>query len=272
MTFTQVEPKKIYIRVDQAAPADALYFEAEAANSTIKLNNTGGTFSVNLETSTDYTTWSDYTFGTDITLSTIWDKVFFRNKSETVTGFSANSSNYYQFVMTGSIAAHWDINYLICKNNTDTLAENYCFTKLFYNATSLTTPPILSATTLKQYCYHSMFYGCTGLTTTPSLPATTLINECYDSMFSWCTNLVTLPSLPALTLASYCYRQMFFNCSKIKVSTTQTWEYQTPYRIPTTWTWTEWTSSLTSMFSWTGWAFTWNPSINTTYYTSNTIV
>jgi hypothetical protein len=65
---------------------------------------------------------------------------------------------------------------------------------------------------------------------------------------------------------------MFRNCSKIKLSTTQTWEYQTEYRIPTTWTWTSWSSSLSNMFTSTWWTFTWTPSINTTYYTSNTVV
>ena len=46
---------------------------------------------------------------------------------------------------------------------------------MFYNCTSLTTAPVLPATTLATYCYSGMFQGCTNLsyikalfTTTPS--------------------------------------------------------------------------------------------------------
>jgi hypothetical protein len=65
---------------------------------------------------------------------------------------------------------------------------------------------------------------------------------------------------------------MFNGCSKIKLSTTQTWEYQNEYRIPETWTWTTATNALYRMFRTTWWTFAWTPAINTTYYTSNTLV
>lgn len=91
-------------------------------------------------------------------------------------------------------------------------------------------------------------------------------------MFSWCSNLVAIPKLPAITLKQYCYQSMFVSCSKLKLSTTQTWEYQKAYRIPTTWTGTTASSALDSMFNGTGWTFKSTPSINTTYYTSNTVV
>ena len=119
-----------------------------------------------------------------------------------------------------------------------------------------------------------MFSGCSNLATAPELPATTLANYCYDHMFSGCSNLTTAPELPATTLADYCYQYMFNDCTNIKLSETQTGEYQTAYRIPTSGTSTTGTKSLSNMFQNTGGTFTGTPTINTTYYlsTSNTVV
>lgn len=300
-----------------------LNFTANTAGSTIKLNKTGSPTAVTIETSTDWNNWSTYTFGDTITLTNIWDKVYFRNASGTDTWFSTGNSNYHYFVMSWSIAWSGDITSLINKNFSNTV-YNYCFISLFMDCTSLTTPPELPATTLGNQCYNSMFYWCSNLTTAPNLPATelkeacyyqmfrnctslttppdlsstTLASQCYGSMFNWCSsltktpslpattlyqycytwmfaycpNITTLPNLPATTLANNCYQSMFAISTNIKLSTTQTWEYQTPYRIPTTWTWSVWTDSIKNMFVSTWWTFTWTPSINTTYYTSNTVV
>ena len=174
--------------------------------------------------------------------------------------------------MTWSIAASWDINYLLNKNSTDTLEYNYCYYYLFMQCTSLTSAPELTATMLTQNCYQFMFYWCTALTTPPQLVATTLANYCYAQMFRECTNLTTLPKIIAITLNNYCCQLMFYWCSKIKISQAQTWIYQTPYRIPDTWTWTAWTNALDRMFSSTWWTFKSTPTINTTYYTSNTVI
>lgn len=229
---------------------DYLCFTANTAGSTVQLAHTWTPTGVYLETSTDYWTWTDYTIWDIITLSNIWDKVYFRNKSDIQTTFSKNDWTWrYEFAMSWSIAAKWDIWYLLCKNSTNDLTDSweYCFWGLFYSCTSLTTPPKLSASTLTLACYYQMFYNC--------------------------SNLEALPELSTLSLPSNCYANMFQWCSKIKLSTTQTWEYQTPYRIPTEWTWTDSTWYwLSNMFSSTWWTFTWTPSVNTTYYTSNTLV
>ena len=255
---------------------DYLCFTANTAGSTVRLNYAWNPTIVNLEISTDWITRTDYTINnrlwTIITLSSIWDKVYFRNKSETVTWFSTSAwSDYYQFDMSGSISASWDINTLLCKNSTDTLS-NYCFVNLFYGCASLTTAPELPATILAEGCYANMFNNCTALTTVPELPATMLAASCYTGMFTSCTALTSLPKLPAITLVNSCYREMFSMCNQIKLSTTQTWVYQTPYRIPIIWTWTTAGYALYSMFSSTWWTFTWTPTINTTYYTSNTVI
>lgn len=248
-----------------------LCFTANTAGSTIQLTQTWTPTAVTLETSTDWSTWTTYTIWDTITLSNIWDKVFWRNTSTTDTWFSTWSSNYYKFVMTGSIAWSWDINYLLNKMSTNTVSD-WCYNALFYGCTSLTTSPKLPATTLAMACYRQMFRSCTGLTTPPELPATTLADSCYINMFTNCTNLTTIPKLPVITLPDWCYREMFTYCSKIKLSSPQTWEYQTAYRIPVTWTGTAGTNSLYNMFQYTGWTFKSTPLINTTYYTSNEVV
>ena len=325
-----------------------LCFTANTAWSTIQLTQTGTPTEVTLETSTDWNTWSTYTIWDTITLTDVWDKVYWRNTSTTDTKFSTSSSNYYQFVMTWSIAGSKDITKLLNKNWTNKLSR-YCFYNLFSDCTSLTTAPTLPVTSLSPYCYYNMFKWCSNLTVAPALPATRLIDycyfymfrdctsltvaptfnatyvwqwcccsmfrwctslttapitisasynaccngmftwctslttppilsattldrSCYSEMFNWCTSLETIPALPATTLADGCYSMMFYKCSKIKISETQTWEYVNEFRVPTTWTWTGWNNPTNNMFYNTWWTFTGTPDINTTYYTSNTVV
>ena len=148
-----------------------------------------------------------------------------------------------------------------------TTLATYCYLLLFSGCTSITTAPALPATTLANYCYPSMFQGCTSLTTAPELPATTLREGCYPSMFYGCTSLTTAPELPATTLANYCYQVMFQGCTGLKISATQTGEYTTAWRIPSTGEIASEASDWNSdMLTNTGGTFTANPSINTTYY------
>ena len=176
----------------------------------------------------------------------------------------ADSCYYYMFCGCTSLT--------ITPELPATTLATCCYQYMFSGCTNLTTPPALSATTLAGSCYRYMFYNCTNLTTAPELPATTMAVRCYSYMFSGCANLTTVPKLPATTLADYCYQYMFGGCTNIKFSTTQTGEYQTEYRIPMTGTGTTATNALTNMFSATGGTFKETPSINTTYYTSNTVV
>ena len=74
----------------------------------------------------------------------------------------------------------------------------------------------------------------------------------------------------ATTLANSCYNGMFYGCTGIKLSSTQTGEYTVTYRIPTTGTGTTASSALSNMFTSTGGTFKGTPTINTTYYLSNT--
>ena len=149
---------------------------------------------------------------------------------------------------------------------------NSCYSSMFNGCRSLTTAPSLPATTLANSCYSYMFSNCTSLTTAPSLPATTLANYCYSYMFSGCRSLTRAPSLPATTLAQYCYSYMFNGCTSIKLAISQSSEYDKEYRIPKLGNGVTAYGALNNMFARTGGTFTGTPSINTTYYTSNTIV
>ena len=147
-----------------------------------------------------------------------------------------------------------------------TLAES-CYYYMFGSCKSLTTAPELPAEILADYCYYSMFQGCTSLTTAPELPAIALVDSCYCNMFYSCRSLTTAPALPATTLADRCYRSMFSDCTGIKISATQTGEYTTAWRIPSTGEIAaEATDWNTDMLNGTGGTFKGDPSINTTYY------
>ena len=147
-----------------------------------------------------------------------------------------------------------------------TLASN-CYYSIFDGCTSLTQAPALPATTLASNCYRQMFSYCTSLTRAPELPATKLASACYQEMFSYCSSLIRAPELPATTLANYCYNRMLYACSSLKISTTQSSEYPTAWRIPSSGTISSTATSWnTDMLSSTGGTFTSNPSINTTYY------
>ena len=100
----------------------------------------------------------------------------------------------------------------------------------------------------------------------------TMAEKCYSYMFYSCTSLTTAPSLPATTLATRCYDYMFYNCTSIKLAISKSLEYDKEYRIPKSGNGVTATSALNNMFKLTGGTFTGTPSINTTYYTSNTIV
>lgn len=146
------------------------------------------------------------------------------------------------------------------------LLSNYgVYAGMFSGCSSLTVAPALPATTLSDYCYSSMFSGCSSLTTAPALPATTLAAGCYNNMFANCKNLIKIPNLEATTLPESCYFGMFYNCPKVKPVTTQSEDYPTAYRIPTSGTGTAQTTSMRNMFS-TSSEGTVNYRVNTTYY------
>ena len=264
---------------------------------TPKYTNTG----VTLQYSLDGSTWTTITSGATTPNANI---IYFRG-SATGTKSLFNSSiatNAWTFTGATNLECNGKLDRLIQStlgSNIDILTvSTHCFSHMFYNiislvkapelpattlanncyenmfigCSSLTTPPELPATTLAISCYRAMFYNCISLVTAPMLPATTLADYCYNNMFFGCISLVTAPALPATTLANNCYSNMFYNCGKIKISTTNVGSYTNVYKVPFAGTGTEATDSLLDMFTGTGGTFTGTPTINTTYYTENTIV
>lgn len=137
-----------------------------------------------------------------------------------------------------------------------------CFINLFKNCTALATPPGLPAIDLSEKCYAFMFYGCSHLVAAPELPAQTIPRMAYYAMFSYCPSLVYLPVINATSGGSSPCANMFASCQKIKLSTETDVEYVQPYKLSV--------DNNNGMFKDTGGAFTGNPTINTTYYVSNT--
>ena len=194
-----------------------LCFTAEQANSTVRIGKTGSPSSKTILYSTDAVNWSAYTFGTDIVLENVGDKVWMKaGEGGNLGGWFTSSADYYRFKMTGLIAASGNLMSIV-DGETETFRAK-TFRSLFQGCTSLTTAPALPATTLAKNCYNSMFSGCTSLTTAPALPTTTLAASCYKSMFSSCTSLTTAPALPATTLANYCYNSMFSGCTSLNAT------------------------------------------------------
>ena len=224
----------VYISVTAGAEAVANYILFAGETSDFPLKATNKSWNGIVEYSTDKNTWNTWN-GSEI--SSADKKLYLRGKNNT-TFYSTKGA---QFVLSANGGCYGNINTLLDYEN----------------------PP----TTLASSCYREMFYGCTLLTTAPELPATTLAYACYSSMFYGCRSLTAAPALPATTLAESCYSYMFNGCTGLKVSTTQTGEYTTAWRIPSAGkiksTATQWS---VNMLTNTGGTFTANPSINTTYY------
>ena len=198
---------------------DALCFTAQEAGSTVKLTKVKSAPDVNLQTSTNGSSWTPYTVEDVITLANIGDKVYFKSLGSNER-IGRSSSDYNMFVMTGKIAASGNVNSLLEEDEetarTISLAgKTYCYTRMFQNCSSLTQAPSLLATTLADNCYTRMFQNCSSLTQAPELPATTLNPYCYYSMFSGCTSLTQAPELPATILNPYCYSYMFKGCTSL---------------------------------------------------------
>ena len=199
--------------------SDWLCFTAEQDGSSFRLDKVGTPAEIYLETSIDEgVTWKDYAWlestGDEYTNLNVGDKVYIRAKTENQT-IGNSSSDYYQFKMTGKIAASGNIQALLKANGSRTDAPSNCYNNMFNGCSSLTQAPELPATTLANSCYGNMFNGCSSLTTAPELPATTLANSCYKYMFRYCSSLTSAPELPATTLAPYCYQSMFRDCTSL---------------------------------------------------------
>ena len=251
------------VSVEKAAQeyTDCITFTGESSDFTLAVGSAGAKeWDGTVEYSTDHNTWTTWN-GTAI--SSVDKKLYLRGSGNT----KFRTSKGARLSLSARAACSGNLNTLLQYSNPPTTLANNCYRSLFEFCTNLTTAPKLPATTLADNCYRGLFTGCTSLTQAPELPATTLAAYCYTYMFQNCTSLTVAPALPATILANYCYQSMFNGCTSLKISATQSSEYPTAWRIPSSGTIASTTINWNSnMLANTGGTFTSNPSINTTYY------
>ena len=195
-------------------PEESSYLTfVSSGESSVALVKVGEPSDISLEYSIDGKSWNPYIIGEVIYL--LKNEVSFRAGETGNEVFSKGKDNYYQFKISGEIAARGNAMSLLDRNCTRNNVPANAFAFLFKDCQSLTSAPDLPAMNLAASCYYSMFESCTSLTETPTLPATELASGCYSWMFSSCTNLTEAPSLPATRLAEYCYLCMFKGCTSL---------------------------------------------------------
>lgn len=237
-------------------PDDCLTFSS-AEPFTIAVKNETKNWDGTLYYSTDTTTWSEWDGTTAIESATHGadQRIYMRGSGNSVISGGTYQERERGWVLSG--------NNIGCYGNIENLLD--------YEMVAKGEHPLMG-----EFCYSWLFAFCSSLVTAPQLPATQTKPFCYRNMFHWCTSLAVLPVLPATELSIYAYVSMFRGCTSIKLSETQTGEYQTPYRIPTRGNGTIpevfGDTPIESMFEGTGGSFTGTPSINTTYYTANEVV
>lgn len=168
-----------------------------------------------LSNETSYTPWPNF----PVKSFTLTNKTSLSiAATSSATKLSVDSSNYYQFEITGGPVMITGSILSLINQTPDYQLPDYCFYNLFKDCTNIITAPELPSLKVGTGSYQGMFQGCTGLTIPPSLPATTLGNNCYSNMFQGCTSLKVAPNLPATTLTSSCYNAMLKDCISLKVA------------------------------------------------------
>lgn len=115
---------------EEPAAGPWLCFTASQASSSVTLSAVGSPDAVSLETSDNGSDWTDYTVGDTLPLASAGDKVYMRAKTENST-LGKDSSNYYKFAMTGTIAASGNMQSLLKADCSRTDAPSYCFVRFF---------------------------------------------------------------------------------------------------------------------------------------------
>ena len=190
-----------------------------------------------MQYSTDAANWTTWT-GAEISAAQSGDEYFLYLRG---TGNSVVSNGSWTFSGSGD---------LVCEGDIETLRD--------YNGN----PPAMG-----EKCYYLMFSACERLTSPPVLSATTLAASCYSSMFSNCTALKSIPALPATgTLPAQCYFNMCGGCSSLVVNTVGPgveWSIPSGTTGGSIWNW--------YIFNGTGGDFTGNPVAGTTYYVASAL-
>lgn len=217
-TSAGIAPKDFAARVRELKyPSGKWLYFTMPEGGTVTLTKNGTPTEVTLEYSLDngstWTTWTETENVRGLTLAA-GQTMHVRNTSETSTGFSTSSSDYYQFAFTADTYAGGNTNSLLCKNPQNAILSDYCYRRLFFQAKKLVTSPLLPSENIAAYCYQAMFQ-LSGITTPSELPATEVKTYCYAYMYNNCVNLQYAPYLPSKIAAGGCYYYMFSNSSLI---------------------------------------------------------
>lgn len=241
--------QNVYVNGIQVWPESTPKLTFHSADSfTLETANASKNWDGTIEYSTNAQTWATWDGTTSLTAASD-DGVYYIYLRGTGNTYITAQSQGNGFVITGSGVS--------CDGDIRALFE--------YADVENATPT--------DYALHRLFYGQNALVSCPEILFASLPQNVFRQMFYHCENLETIPAIVAVEINSNAMYQMLNGCQKIKVSDTQTGEYQTPYRIPMEGTATIiGTNQTRGMLGNTGGTFTSNPSINTTYYTSNAVV
>lgn len=272
----------------ESAPvvSEPLWYSSTTASAQVYYQITG-TINVNMQTSRDQITWTDWD-GTAITLGAN-TKLYVRNTTNQLNLDDGDNVLKFKF-NNGYIKAGGNIMSLL--NNSITL-QPYCFCRLFQLASYLQdiSELQLPATTLVESCYRNMFYestslinacqmnvtavtgtyscmnmfnGCSRLITASNiiLNASSINSRTYSQMFSTCTDLVVPPQINVSSFAGTHSLDYMFNwCRNLNISTTQGTAF---FTMPDGYTPSNYAAG---MFSGTQGGIT-TPTAGTTYYYS----
>ena len=179
-----------------------------------------------MEYSTDMCEWNSLTAGVLTPTVKAGERLYFR-----ATGLTATSSEGIgTFAMNGRCNIRGNVMSLLCGDSfkdVDIISQNYAFSNLFKNATSIISAEnlVLNFNTLSSYCYQYMFSDCENLEIAPTLLNIGTVGEygCYG-MFYNCKKLKICPEISCDKVFPRAFAYMFNNC----ISLTETPE-QLPY-------------------------------------------
>lgn len=143
-----------------------LTFTAIDEVSTIKLYPHGNPLIVNLQYSKDGVTWTTFVNGNEFNVITldIGEYVYIRGNN---ARFSLSSNDFYNFVITGKVAASGNITSLLNENaeDIDDLTESWIFVSLFSGCSQLITSPTFNIKKISgSNCLSRLFNNCVNLT------------------------------------------------------------------------------------------------------------
>lgn len=216
-----------------------LCFTADIAGSKLSLDRVGDIEDLEIQTSTDGSTWTTYEYGTVITLANVGDKVYFRSTSRKPGNVLYKSAtDYYRFKRYNNnhrVSISGNLFTLLRLYGTyvpDSDATNvfYSLFNSFKIIQKVLLPKDLDAT------FNHSFYRTNMNTSITSVvldyKKAKFTNLCFYECFRECRNLTSATiKIRSNQLSSRCFQRMFSgssNLSRIEVYFT-TWGYMTDW-------------------------------------------